>query len=112
MKKFTIYRLPVDKSQPRSDAELVAVEYGEDIFEVTPRLVRTVTAELSAMPEYKGCDTCAYEPEKISRGRKYQYKMQGSVSPPNAPKNILVDFMIKEQDIRLDGMPPELKTTS
>lgn len=97
MKKYTIYRLPVDKSQPRSDAELMAVEYGEDIVEVTPRLIRAITTELSAMPEYKSCDTCAYEPEEINRGQKYQYKMQGSVSPPNAPRNILIDFVIKEQ---------------
>jgi hypothetical protein len=110
MKKYTIYRLPVDKSQPRSDTELVAVEFGADIVEVTPKLIKAVTTELSAMPEYRGCDTSAYEPEEINKGRKYQYKMQGVVYPPNAANNILVDFVIKEKNMRTDECLPELET--
>lgn len=102
MKKYTVYRLPVDKSQPKSCAELVAVEFGADIVEATPNLIKVVTAELSAMPEYRDCDTSAYEPEEINRGRKYQYKMQGVVYPPNAATNILVDFVIKEKDIHIE----------
>jgi len=105
MNKYTVYRLPVDKSEPRSDAELVVVEYGMDIIEATPKLIKAVTSELSAMPEYKDCDTSAYEPEEINKGRKYQYKMQGVVSPPNASQNILVDFVIKEKDIHDNYLP-------
>jgi hypothetical protein len=107
MKKYTVYRLPVGKSKPRSDAELVAVEYGADIFAMTPKLIRVVTAELSAMPEYRDCDTSAYEPKEITRGRKYQYKMQGVVYQPNAPTNILVDFVIKVQAAHFEDCLPE-----
>ena len=107
MKKYTIYRLPVGKSKPRSDAELVAVEYGADIFAVTPKLIEAVTIDLSAMSEYIDYKVSAYKPEEITRGQKYQHKMQGVVYQPNAPTIILVDFVIKEQATHFEDCLPE-----
>ena len=68
-----------------------------DIVEVTPALVKAVTADLAAVPEYNGSETVAFEPETLHPGRKYQYKMDGVIYPPNAVENILVDFVIKKE---------------
>ena len=78
---------------------LVAVEYGDDIFDVTPALIRAVNDELSNSPEYAKCQTWADEPEEISEEKLaglYDYIMMGVVSPPNAPENILIEFGIVE----------------
>lgn len=107
MKKFIVYRLPIDKSRSRRDAELVAVEYGNDIVEVTPALVKAVAADLTAMPEYSSFEAAAFEPEEMHPGRKYQYKMDGVIYPPNAAENILVDFVIKEELARPGEYQPE-----
>ena len=51
------------------------------------------------MPEYERCETAAYAPEPIKdfrKVRRYQYEMTGIVYPPNADKNILIDFGIVE----------------
>ena len=80
---------------------LVAVEYGEDIFDVTPALIRAVNDELSNSPEYEGCKTWAKDPEDIPesyRVKRYDYLMLGVVSLPNALENILVDFGVIESE--------------
>ena len=111
MKKFIVYRLPVNKSEPRSNAELVSVVYGENIVEATPSLVKAAASDLSAMPEYFGWQTTAYEPEEMHPGQKYQYIMHGVVYPPNAAENILVDFVIREEIAQPEDYPPILETT-
>jgi len=107
MKKFIVYRLPVDKSESRHNAELVSVEYGENIAEATTALVKAAAADLSALPEYNGWGTTAFEPEEMHPGRKYQYIMHGVVYPPNAAENILVDFVIREEIVQPEEYPPE-----
>ena len=53
------------------------------------------------MPEYERCETAAYAPEPTKdfrKVRRYQYEMTGIVYPPNADKNILIDFGIVEKE--------------
>jgi hypothetical protein len=109
MKKFIVYRLPADKSEPRGNAELVSIEYGENIAEATPTLVKVAAADLSAIPEYNGWQTTAYKPEEMHPGRKYQYIMHGVVYPPNAAENILFDFVIREEIAQPGEYPPTLE---
>ena len=50
---------------------------------------------------YEHCETAAYAPEPVKdfrKVRRYQYEMTGIVYPPNADKNILIDYGIVEAE--------------
>lgn len=99
--KYLLYRSFGDLDKDVKKHELVAVEYGNDIDGVTEALIKAASDDLAGMPEYEHCETAAYAPEPIKdfrRVRRYQYEMMGIVYPPNAEKNILVDFGIIESE--------------
>ena len=99
--KYLLYRSFGDLDKDVKKHELVAVEYGNDIDGVTEALIKAAADDLAGMPEYEHCETAAYAPEPIKDFRKvrcYQYEMMGIVYPPNAEKNILVDFGIVETE--------------
>lgn len=95
MNKYIVYRLLGDENEPDRKKELVAVEYGKSIRDVTPALIRDVNADLAAMPEYKDCKTVAYEPLETCRYQN-RYPMLGVVMPPKADENIVINFEIEE----------------
>ena len=99
MNKYIVYRLLGDKDEPDRKKELVAVEYGKSIRDVTPALIRDVNADLTAIPEYKECRTAAYEPLEDC---KYQnrYPMLGVVMPLKADENIVIDYEIEEISVQ------------
>lgn len=97
--KYKLYRSFGDLNKQIKQHVLVAVEYGKDIYDATPALIRAVNDELSNSPEYDKCDTWADAPEGIPSHfavKRYDYWMRGVVSPPNAPENILIDFGVIE----------------
>ena len=99
--KYKVYRSLGDLDKQVKKHTLIAVEYGKDIYDVTPALVKAVTDELINSPEYDKCDAWANAQEEIGsfrRVKRYNYEMLGVVSPPNAPENILIDFGIIETD--------------
>lgn len=99
--KYKLYRSFGDLNKQIKQHTLVAVEYGKDIFDVTPALIRAVNDELSNSPEYEKCHTWANAPEDIPslfKVKRYDYMIRGVVSPPNEPENILIDFGIIETD--------------
>jgi len=99
--KYILYRSfgSIDKDVKKH--EIVGVEIGRDIDEVTDALIQDAADDLSALPEYEHCRTAAYTPEPIKdhrRVKRYQYEMMGIVYPPHADKNIIIDFGIVEAD--------------
>lgn len=99
--KYKLYRSlgSIDKDVKKH--ELVGVEFGRDIDEVTDALIQDAADDLAALPEYAHCRTAAYAPELIKehrRVKRYQYEMMGIVYPPYADKNILIDFGIVEDE--------------
>ena len=97
--KYILYRAPQGLDKNVRQHELVAVEYGENIFDVTDSLIQDAADDLAGLPEYAGCDTAAKAPEPIEsfrRVKKYQYEMLGIVYPPKGEKNFLIDFGIVE----------------
>ena len=98
--KYILYRSfgNLDKDVKRH--ELVAVEYGQDIYSVTDALIKAAADDLAGMPEYEKFETAAFAPEPIKDFRKvkrYAYEMTGIVYPTHADKNILIDFGIVEE---------------
>ena len=97
--KYLLYRSLGDIDKSVKKHELVAVEFGRDIDDVTDALIKAASDDLAAMPEYENCETTAYAPEPIKsfrRVRRYQYEMMGMVYPRYADKNVLIDFGIIE----------------
>ena len=98
--KYKLFRSPGDLDKSVLKHELVAVEIGGSIEEVTDALIRAVRDDLAEMPEYAHCETAAYVPEPVQehrRVRRYQYEMSGIVSPQYAEKNILIDYGVIEE---------------
>ena len=99
--KYKLFRSPGDLDKAVRTHELVAVETGKRIDDVADALIHVVRDDLAEMPEYAHCETAAYAPEPVKdfrKVRRYQYEMTGIVYPPNADKNILIDFGIVEKE--------------
>ncbi len=101
MKKYMIYRAPGKVDRDLGRHELVGVEYGSDIWDVTDDLIRAVCDDLSGNPEYEHCEVYAYAPENAPeyfRTKRYQYWMDGIVSPPAAKTNTVISYGIIETE--------------
>ena len=80
MMKYKLFRSTGDLDKSVLKHELVAVENGSSIDEVTDALIRAVRDDLAEMPEYAHCETAAYAPEPVKsfrRVRRYRYEMLG-----------------------------------
>ena len=63
--KYILYRSLGDLDKAVKKHELVAVETGKNIDDVTDALVKAAADDLAGMPEYERCETAAYAPEQI-----------------------------------------------
>ena len=98
--KYILYRSFGNLDKDVKKHELVAVEYGQDIYSVTDALIKAAADDLAGMPEYEKFETAAFAPEPIKSFRKvkrYSYEMTGIVYPTYPGKNILIDFGIVEK---------------
>lgn len=98
--KYILYRSFGNLDKDVKKHELVAVEYGQDIYAVTDALVKAAADDLAGMPEYEKFETAAFAPEPIKdsrRVKRYAYEMTGIVYPTHGDKNILIDFGIVEE---------------
>ena len=78
--KYILYRSFGDLDKDIKKHELVAVEIGGSIDEVTNALIKDVAEDLAEMPEYAHCEIAAYAPELIHnfrRVKRYQYAGNG-----------------------------------
>lgn len=97
--KYLLYRSLGNLDKDVKKHELISVEYGSNIFDVSEALIKAAADDLAESPEYKDCETAAYAPEPLKEFRRvarYQYEMMGIVYPPYGDKNILIDFGIIE----------------
>ena len=97
--KYILYRAPHGLDKNVRQHELIAVEYGKNIYDVTDSLIRAAADDLAGLRVYAGGETAAMAREPIEsfrRVKKYQYEMLGIVYPPKGKENFLVDFGIVE----------------
>ena len=61
--KYILYRSlgSIDKEVKKH--EIVGVEFGDSIDDVTDDLIRDAADDLAALPEYENCRTAAYAPK-------------------------------------------------
>lgn len=109
--KYVLYKFPYDIGQAMDrdtvlleklpslvKPELIAVEYGNDVYEVTNDLIHDVTEDLAEMEEYKKgyqfTATVPKEPEILPAitDKFFLYEMFGVVMPVYGKENILIAF--------------------
>ena len=59
--KYLLYRSFGNLDKDIKKHELVAVEYGKDIYEVTDALIKAAADDLAGMPEYEKFETAAFD---------------------------------------------------
>ena len=110
--KYLLYRSFGNLDKDVKKHELVAVEYGKDIYDVTDALIKAAADDLAGMPEYEKFETAAYAPEPVKdfrRVRRYAYEMMGIVYPTHGDKNILIDYTLltmlenEKENFNFDG---------
>lgn len=99
--KYKLFRSPGSIDRDVKKHELVAVEYGRDIYEVTDALIKAASEDLAGMRGYEKYRTAAFAPEPVKEFRRvkcYSYEMTGIVYPTHEDKNILIGYGVIETD--------------
>lgn len=100
MKKYLVFRLP----NKLAISELIAVEYGMDILEVTPTLMSAVSEDMKTMPESSCYVHWVEPPSEPVFSHRYQYEMRCSMLPPSAKKEtISVTYVIREKEMKMES---------
>lgn len=69
--KYLLYRSFGNLEKDVKKHELVAVEYGKDIGDVTDALIKAAAVTLPGMPEYERCETAAYARSRLKTFGRY-----------------------------------------
>lgn len=66
MKKYRVFRAVLGLDKAVKHHELVAVEYGKNIYSVTNRLIKAVSEDAEGLEKYQacGCSAEVYAPEQ------------------------------------------------
>lgn len=108
MKKFKVFRAQGKLELGVKSHELVAVEYGKDIYAVTDKLIRAVNEDAAGLPQYEtGYTVCSMAPEERPEDRRvkrYQYSMTAILEPDFGASNELLEYgiVVEEMDARMD----------
>ena len=75
--KYLLYRSFGNLDQDVKKHELLAVEYGKDIYDVTDALIKAAADDLAGLPEYEKYETAAFprSGQRIS-GRSSDMRMR------------------------------------
>lgn len=75
--KYLLYRSFGNLDQDVKKHELLAVEYGKDIYDVTDALIKAAADDLAGLPEYEKYETAAFSRsgQRIS-GRSSDMRMR------------------------------------
>ena len=99
-RKYLLYRTEGSIDRNLRNHELVAVEYGKDIYDVTENLIEAVYNDLSGCEKYEKYEVAACDPELITiplRTKRYTYKMEGIIYGADNGLNLLVKYGIVEK---------------
>lgn len=104
--KYLVYRSFGNLDRNIQKHELIAVEYGKDIYDVTKKLLREIEDDMASLPEYKGWIIAVYAPELVEPGRRvkrYQFVVEAVAQYPVAPKSKLIEYGIIEKEGSLEA---------
>lgn len=100
MKKYTLHRSLGSLERDIKKHELVAVEYGEDIDDVTNALMKAAEEDITGLEKYqKYYQAASYAPELVKsfmRVKRYTHMMTVVLYPDCGKRNDLIDYGIIE----------------
>lgn len=101
MNKYKLYRSFGNIDKHVKKHELIAVEYTENIYNITNLLIKLVKDDLEFLTEYnKGCSANVYAPEPIEVFRKvkrYKYIIKSTLFPSCFGECIFIEYGITEE---------------
>lgn len=92
MNKYLIY-LSVGDVEERTEEELVAVELGNNYADVEQRLFDAINADLSELPESKGCEVMCVQLDEGDGEDVLEFV--GVIMHPSAPKDIVLHYSVR-----------------
>lgn len=102
MKKYQVFRSFGNVDKDIKKHELVAVEYGENIHDVTDTLIKVVSYDATGLPQYqKGYSASAYAPEPVQshrRVKRYAYIIMAVISPEYGEHNDIIEYGVTEEN--------------
>ena len=104
MKKYRVYRSLGKLDKAVRKHELIAVEYGENVFDATDRLIKAVSDDAGSLEKYRNGNwrASAYAPmpvESFRNVKRYDYEMTAILYPDFGEKNDLIEYGIIEEGI-------------
>lgn len=111
MKKFKVFRSPGDVERNVSKHELIAVEYGKDIYDVTKRINRAVNEDAVGLPKYESGYTSSTDGPMEMVGyqsiQHYQYFIVVCLTPKVGKQYKLLEYgIIMEDTNEIVGFDP------
>ena len=101
MKKYKVFRSFGNADRDIKKHELVAVEYGDDIYAVTDRLIEAVNDDALELEKYRKHYTASsYAPEPVGwyrRVKRYAYIVTAVLSPAYGEVNDLIEYGVTEE---------------
>lgn len=92
MNKYLIYR-SVGDIEESTEEELVAVEFGFNYADVVQRIVEAINADLSELPESRGCEVMCEQVDESDGENMMEFV--GIIMPPSAPENIVMLYSVR-----------------
>ena len=98
MKKYKVFRSLESIDKDIEKHELIAVEYGEDIYAVTDKLIKMINDDATGLEKYaSGYTAYAYEPGAVTGHEHYDYYVMAVLAPEYGEENDLLEYGIVEE---------------
>jgi hypothetical protein len=102
VKKYKLFRSPGNLNRDIKKHVLVAVEYGETIYDVTDALIKAANEDATGVPQYQKWYTAeSYAPkpvESFRRVKRYAYEMDAILMPDRGEKNDILEYGVTEEE--------------
>ena len=97
MNKYKVFRTLSTIDRDVTKHELVAVEYGKDIYDVTDRLIKAVNDDAGSLEKYWKGFTASTDAPEPADGERYDYCMTAVLEPDYGEKNDLLEYGVTEE---------------
>lgn len=75
------------------------MEYGNDISDAAPALMKSVAVDLETLPECGGCNVEVDVPFELPPSYRYQNEMRGILIPTSIRKKVIfINYVIREEE--------------
>lgn len=101
--KYKIFKTNGHLDREFGKDELIAIEHGNDIYDVTDAIIKAIEDDLSERPEFIDCTFAVYPPEKLHyvKAKHYTYGFDGIIISRVPSNNTYIRYGVVET---VDGL--------